>query len=206
MAVLPVYDKDGAHVGEMEVPTTFADTPQAAVLHQIVRAQLASRRQGTASTKTRSEVAGSNRKLWRQKGTGRARVGDRRPPNRVGGGTVGGPRPRSYRERTPARVKQEALRSALGARVAAGDVLVLESLELAAPKTRAVQSLLDAIGASGSLLLVLPDYEETVWQCGRNIRGLTITAAAEVSAYGLMAARTVILTKQAVSRLEARLA
>jgi large subunit ribosomal protein L4 len=202
---LPIYDKTGAHAGEVDLPTAFASEPHGVVLHQAVLADLAGQRQGTSKAKTRGEVAGSGRKLWRQKGTGRARVGDRRPPNRVGGGTVTGPRPRSYDQRTSARMKQSALRSALGARAGAGDVIVLEAVELAEAKTKALQSLLNAIGVSGDLLLVLPESDGTIWRCGRNIEGLRIVAAADVNAYDLMAARTVILTKDAISRLEARL-
>jgi len=206
MAALPRYDKTGAHAGELELPAAFAAAPHATALHQAVRAELAGRRQGTASTKTRGEVAGSGRKLWRQKGTGRARVGDRRPPNRVGGGSVTGPRPRAYDHRTAARTKQEALRSALSARAEAGDLIILEAVELAEAKSKALRGLLDAIGVSGDLLLVLPEHDATVWRCGRNLPGLSIAVAADVTAYDLMAARQVILTQEAVSRLEARLA
>lgn len=206
MATLPRYDQTGAQAGEMEVPAVFAEAPHATALHQAVLAELAGQRQGTHSTKTRGEVAGSGRKLWRQKGTGRARVGDRRPPSRVGGGRVTGPRPRSHNQRLSGRMKQEALRSALSARVEAGEVLALEAVELPEAKTKALQTLLDTLGVSGSVLLVLPEHDAMVWRCGRNIEGLRITAAAEVSAYELLAARQVILVKDAISRLEARVA
>jgi large subunit ribosomal protein L4 len=203
---LPIYDKTGAHAGEVELPTAFTAEPHGAMLHQAVLAGLAGQRQGTSKVKTRGEVAGSGRKLWRQKGTGRARVGDRRPPSRVGGGVAAGPQPRAYDQRTSARAKQAALRSALSARVGAGEMIVLEAVELEEAKTKVLQSLLDAIGVSGELLLVLPEPDEIVWRCGRNIEGLRILTAADVNAYDLMAARTVILTKDAISRLEARLA
>jgi len=202
---LPRYDKNGARAGEVDVPAAFA-AENPAVLHQAVVAARAGQRQGTSKTKTRGEVAGSGKKLWRQKGTGRARVGDRRPPNRVGGGTVTGPRPRDYDHRTPARMKREALRAALSRRVAAGEVIVVEAIALAEPKTRLFQELLETIGLSGDLLLVLPEYDEMLHRSGRNLRGLAITTAAEVTAYELLAPRTVILTSEAISRLEARLA
>lgn len=205
MAALPVYDKTGAQVGELELPSAFATTPHAVMLRQAIVAELAGRRQGTAGTKTRAEVAGSGRKLWRQKGTGRARVGDRRPPNRVGGGVAAGPRPRSYAQRLAVRHRREALRAALSARADAGDLIILESVELAQAKTKALRGLLDAIGLFEELLLVLPEHSETVWRCGRNLEGLCMTTAAMVSALDLMTARKVILTKDAISRLEARL-
>ena len=203
---LPLYDKTGAHAGEVEVPGAFQGAPALVGLHETVLADLAGQRQGTSKTKTRGEVAGSTRKLWRQKGTGRARVGDRTPPNRIGGGTVTGPRPRDYDHRLSARTKRAALRSALGLRAEAGDVLVVESVELPEAKTKALKALLDAIGVSGRLLLVVPEHDALVRRCGRNIPGLSITTAADVNAYDLMAARKVILAQQAIPRLEARLA
>ncbi len=206
MAAVPVYDKSGAHTGEVEVPAAFAVEANLPVVHQVVLGELAGQRQGTSKAKTRGEVAGSGRKLWRQKGTGRSRVGDRRPPGRIGGGTVTGPRPRDYDQRTPGRVKQAALRSALGVRIAAGDVVALEAIELPEPKTRHLQALLESVGLSGDLLLVLPEYDAMVHRSGRNIRGLDITTAGEVTAYALMSARKVILVTEAMARLEARLA
>lgn len=206
MAALPRYDKTGAQAGELELPTVFAGPPHGATLHQAVLAELAAQRQGTHSTKTRGEVAGSGRKLWRQKGTGRARVGDRRPPNRVGGGTVTGPRPRRYDQRLTGRMRQEALRSAVAAKAEAGELLVLEALELSEAKTKSVQGLLDALGVSGKVLLVLPEPDPVVWRCGRNIEGLRIAAVADVSAYEVMAARQLIVVQEALSRLEARVA
>ncbi len=205
MAAVPVYDRTGAHTGEVEVPAALVGEPHVAMLHQAVRAELAGRRQGTSDTKTRGEVAGRGRKLWRQKGTGRARVGDRRPPSRIGGGRVTGPHPRSYDQHTPLRVKLSALRAALGTRVAAGDVVALAAIELPEAKTKHLQGLLDTVGVSGKVLLVLAEHDPTLHRCGRNIRGLEITTAGEVTAYALLAARMVVLTTDAMARLEARL-
>lgn len=207
MATLPRYDKTGARAGEMEASARlFESEPKAAVVHQMVVANLANRRQGNSHTKTRAEVSGSTRKLWRQKGTGRARVGDRRPPSRVGGGVAMGPRRHSHRQGTPTRMKAEALRSALGGRAAAGDVLVVEAVELAEPKTKLLHELLTAIGVTGNLLLVLGQHDEMVWRAGRNIPGLNIVPASDVNAYDVLAARTVVLEQAAVTRLEERLA
>jgi large subunit ribosomal protein L4 len=207
MATLPKYDKTGARAGEVEAPPgLFGGEPKPEVVHQMVVANLANRRQGNSHTKTRAEVAGSTRKLWRQKGTGRARVGDRRPPSRVGGGVAMGPRRHSHRQGTPARMKAEALRSALGGRAASGDVLVVEAVELAEPKTKLLYELLTAIGVTGNLLLVLGEHDAMVWRAGRNIPGLRIVPAGDVNAYDVLAARTIVLEQEAVTRLEERLA
>jgi len=206
MPALPVYDRTGAQTGTLEVSAQVFDRdPNEAVLHEIVVAQLAARRQGTAHAKTRAEVSGSGRKAWRQKGTGRARVGDRRPPHWVGGGVAAGPRMRAHRQRLPRRVKAEGLRSALSARARAGELTIVEPFELPEPKTRALREILDAFDAAGTALLVLAEPDEIIWRCGRNIPGLFIRPAAQVSAYDVMVARKVIIAKDAVPRLEARL-
>lgn len=206
MPRLPVYNIQGSQAGELDVSgKLFGATPNEAVLHQALVAELASARQGTAHTKTRAEVAGSTRKLWRQKGTGRARVGSRYAPSRVGGGVAAGPRTRSYRQRLSRRLKAEALRSALSARAQAGEVTLLEPFELPEPKTRALQEILLALGADARVLLVLAEPNETIWRCGRNIPGLRIRPAADVTCHDVMAARKVIITRNAIPRLEARL-
>jgi large subunit ribosomal protein L4 len=189
----------------MEVPGLFAVELNRGLLHQTIVADQAAKWQGTAHTKSRGEVAGSTRKLYRQKGTGRARVGDRRSPTRVGGGTVMGPRAHSHRQTLPAKMKAEALREALAARAAAGEMIVIEAIELAEAKTRLMQGLLDIIGVSGDLLLVLADHNEAVWRSGRNIKGLSIIAAVNLSAYEVATARKILLEKGAIARLEERL-
>jgi large subunit ribosomal protein L4 len=207
MATLPRYDKTGARTDDLEAPARlFEGEPNVSVVHQTTVAGLANQRQGNAHTKTRSEVAGSTRKLYRQKGTGRARVGDSRSPSREGGGVAMGPRRHSHRQEVPARMRAEALRSALASRAAGGDVLVVEAVELAEPKTKLLAGLLDAIGVRGSMLLVLGAHDETVWRAGRNIEGLSILPASDVNAYDVLASRTVVLTQDAVARLEERLA
>jgi large subunit ribosomal protein L4 len=190
----------------MEVSARVFDSdPNRGVLHQVVLGGLAAARAGTAHTRTRSEVAGSTRKLYRQKRTGRARVGDVRSPIRSGGGVAMGPRMRSHRQRIPRRLKAEALRSALSARARAGDVTVVERLELPEVKTRALHEVLVALGAEGGALLVIADPDEILWRCGRNIPGLRIRSAADVNGYDVMAARKVIALRDAIGRLEARL-
>jgi large subunit ribosomal protein L4 len=205
MGTTPVFDVTGAQTREMELPELlFGAGPHAVVLHQVVLAELAAKRQGTASTKTRSEVAGSNRKLWRQKGTGRARVGDRRPPSRVGGGRVTGPRPRDYRQRTAKALKDVALRSALEARAAAGVMMFVEPFELTEAKTKALVGVVDALGGTRGTLLLLGKPDKIIVRCGRNIPDFAVSYAARVSAYDLMSARKIIITTDALAQLEAR--
>ena len=206
MSTLPLFDATGVPAGEMAVPAVvFGAAPNQAMLHQAVLAELAARRQGTHSAKTRSQVSGSTRKLWKQKGTGRARVGDRRPPHWRGGGVAMGPQPRSHRQRLSKHLRKESLRWALSAQASAGEVLLVEPFELAETKTRALKSLLEAMEARGRVLLVLARRDETIWRCGRNLPGLVITGAGEVTAYDVLSARKVIIGADALSLLEERL-
>ncbi|MBN1458086.1 MAG: 50S ribosomal protein L4 [Armatimonadetes bacterium] len=206
MATLAVYSLDGKQVSELELPeSVFGADVNEGLLHEAVVAGLRSRRQGNAQAKTRGEVSGSRRKLWRQKGTGRARVGDRFAPHWKGGGVAMGPRGRTFRYRLSRRARLEALRSALTAQVRSEDVILLEPLELPEAKTRVMQGLLDALGVAGNALLVLPTHDDTVWRCGRNIPGLTIHPATDINALDVLAARKVVLTTDAISALEKRL-
>jgi large subunit ribosomal protein L4 len=206
MPTVPVYNPDGSQTGELALADEiFGIQPNRALLHQVMVAGLAAQRQGTHDTKTRGEVAGSTRKLWRQKGTGRARVGDRRPPNRTGGGVAMGPHPRSYRQRLPHASKLEGLRSALSAQVQSGALLVLESLEMPEAKTKLLKAVLDAVGVSGRLLLVLAQPDELIWRSGRNIPGLAIRPASDVNVLDVLTARKLVVMRDAIPALEARL-
>jgi large subunit ribosomal protein L4 len=206
MPTVPVYDTQGSQAGELSLADEiFGVKPNEALLHQLVVAGQAAQRQGTQDTKTRGEVAGSTRKLWRQKGTGRARVGDRRSPIRSGGGVAMGPHPRSYRQRLPRGAKAEGLRSALSAQVRSGDLLVLESLVLPEAKTRVLKGILDAVGVTGRALLVVAQSDELVWRSGRNIAGLSIRPASDVNVLDVLAARKMVVTRDAIPVLEARL-
>ena len=205
MPTVPVYDRQGSQTGELALADeVFGVRPKEGLLHQVVVAGLSAQRQGTHDTKTRGEVAGSTRKLWKQKGTGRARVGDRRSPIRSGGGVAMGPHPRSYRQRIPRGAKLEGLRSALSAQVQAGSLLVLDSIELSEAKTRVLKGILDAVGATGRALLVLAQPDEIVWRCGRNIPGLSIIPASDVNVLDVLAARKIVVTREAIPALEAR--
>jgi large subunit ribosomal protein L4 len=205
MATLPIHSVSGTQAGEMELPASiFGEGANAAVLHQVVTAELAAKRQGTASTKTRSEVAGSTRKLWRQKGTGRSRVGDRTPPGRVGGGLVTGPRPRDYRQRMGKSLKGAGLRAALEAQAAAGSVMLVEPFELTEAKTRALVTVMTALGGARGALLVLGQPSEIIVRCGRNLPDFRVVDAARVNAYDVISARKVVIVTDALPQLEAR--
>lgn len=205
MATLPIHDISGKAAGEMELPAAiFGEAAKTGVLHQVMVAGQAAKRQGTADTKTRSEIAGSTRKLWRQKGTGRARVGDRRPPGRVGGGTVTGPQPRSYRQRVAKSLRGEGLRSALEAKAAAGSVTLVEPFELTEAKTKALVAVMEALGGTRGALLVLGQANEVIARCGRNVPQFQVAEAARVSALDVLAARRVVIATDALPQLEAR--
>jgi large subunit ribosomal protein L4 len=206
MPTLPIYNAEGEQTGDLEAPDhIFGREPNLSLLHEVVVAAMAAQRQGTSNAKTRSEVAGSTRKLWRQKGTGRARVGDRRPPHWTGGGVAMGPRSRSHRKRLPRGAKTEGLRSALSAQAQSGDVVILEPFELPETKTRALQAILNALEASRGTLLVLPAPDPLLWRCGRNIAGLAIRPATELSALDVLRARKIFIRRDALAALDARL-
>ncbi len=206
MSTLPLFDASGAAAGEMAVPATvFGAEPNESALHQAVLAELAAQRQGTHAARPRGDVSGSNRKLWRQKGTGRARVGDRRPPHWTGGGVAMGPQPRSHRQRISKRLKKESLRWALSAQAEAGEVLLVEPFEFTEMKTRSLAALLRAMGAEGRVLLVLGERNEDILRCGRNLPGLVVLRAAEVNAHDVLSARKVVICTDALPVLEARL-
>ncbi len=206
MPTLPVYNMTGTQSGELELSAEiFGGEPNQALLHQVVVAELAARRQGTSNTKTRGEVAGSTRKLYRQKGTGRARTGDRRSPHKIHGGVAMGPHPRSHRQRVSRSVKVEGVRSALSAQLQAGYLTIVEQLELPEAKTKSLKAILDLLGATGRSLLIIAEPDETIWRCGRNIPGLSIRPASDITAWEVLTARKIVITRDAVSALEARL-
>lgn len=208
MSKATVYDRDGKAAGEVELAdAVFGVTPHTAVLHEAVRWQLAGRHRGTHSTLTRGMVSRSTRKLYRQKGTGRARHGARGAPVFVGGGIVFGPRPRSYRYTLPKKVRRLALRSALSARAAEGRIVVLDRLDLDAPKTKTVAAALRAAGlgvrASGvrSVLLVTAAPSEAVERSAANLDGVRVAAASALNVHAILAADRIVFTRDALQRL-----
>ena len=208
MSRATVYDREGKAAGEVELAdAVFGVTPHTAVLHEAVRWQLAGRHRGTHSTLTRGMVARSTRKLYRQKGTGRARHGARGAPVFVGGGIVFGPQPRSYRYTLPKKVRRLALRSALSARAAEGRIAVLDRLDLDAPKTKTIAAALRAAGlgvrASGvrSVLLVTAAPNEAVERSAANLDGVRVAAASALNVHAILAADRIVFTRDALERL-----
>jgi large subunit ribosomal protein L4 len=200
---LPVYTRTGAEAGrEVELDdAVFGLEPNDHAIWLDVRAIQAHMRQGTHKTKERAEVSRSTRKLYRQKGTGNARVGSGKSPTRKGGGTIFGPRPHEYNVRVNRKTKQLARRSALAHKITGGALRVLETFTLDAPKTRDIAAVLKSHGVSGRVLLLTNGLDETLFRSARNIPGVEVRSAAEASTLDLMGARTLILSEGAVEAL-----
>ena len=200
MAKVQAFDIQGKDVGTVELPDeVFGLTPHTAVMHEVLLAQLAAARSGTHSTKTRGDVAGSTRKIYRQKGTGRARHGSRKAPIFRGGGVTFGPKPRDYTQDTPRKVRRLAVRSALSAKAKDGRVVVVEPLQLNVPRTRAVVEWLDRLPVAGKTLLVTPTTDASLTRSAANVRGVTVRAAAAVSLRDVLGADYLVLTRPAVA-------
>jgi large subunit ribosomal protein L4 len=195
----PLYAADGASKGTVNLdPDVFGIEPNMAVLHQVVTAQLAAKRAGTASTKTRAEVRGGGAKPWRQKGLGRARHGSIRSPIWVGGGIAHGPKPRDYSQRTPKKMKRLALRGALSARASEGAVLVVDAIDWSEPKTRQAKTLLEAIGADTKTLVVLNRADTVASKSFRNLANVQLVDPGHVTAYDVLASDRVVFTSHTV--------
>ncbi len=195
----PLFDSGGKRKGDLPLdPAVFGAEPNMAVLHQVITGQLAAARSGTASTKTRSEVRGGGRKPWRQKGLGRARHGSIRSPQWAGGGVVFGPHPRDYRQRTPRKMRQLALRSALSARAAEEAVKVVETIDWQQPKTKSARELLRAVDAGGKVLVVLGGGDTVAERSFRNLPQVVISRPGQLSAYDVLWAETVLFTTDTV--------
>jgi large subunit ribosomal protein L4 len=195
----PLYTSDGTSKGEIKLDAeVFGIEPNLAVLHQVITAQLAAKRSGTSSTKTRAEVRGGGRKPWRQKGLGRARQGSIRAPHWVGGGVAHGPKPRDFTQRTPKKMKRLALRSALSARASEERVMVIDDFDWNAPKTKQAVTLLDAIGAGGKSLVVLGKLDGAAGKSFRNLPDVHLCEAGHLTPYDVLWADQVIFTSHTV--------
>ncbi len=195
----PLYTSDGTSSGDVKLDAAiFGIEPNLDVLHQVITAQLAAKRSGSASTKTRAEVRGGGRKPWRQKGLGRARQGSIRAPHWVGGGVAHGPKPRDYTQRTPKKMKRLALRSALSARASESAVKVVEDFDWAAPKTKQAVSLLDAVGASTKTLVVLSSIDGVAGRSFRNLPEVILAEPGHLTPYDVLWADQVIFTSHTV--------
>ncbi|MCM3293725.1 50S ribosomal protein L4 [Paenibacillus sp. MER 180] len=203
MPKVAVYNMSGAQVGEIELAdSVFGIEPNKHVLHDAVVMQLASMRQGTHKVKGRSEVRGGGRKPWKQKGTGRARQGSIRSPQWVGGGTVFGPTPRSYAFKLPKKVRRLAIKSALSSKVLAEQIIVIDSLALNTPKTKEFAAVLNNLKVDRKALVVLPEYNDNVALSARNIPSVKLVAADGVNVYDVLRHEKLIITKDAVQKVE----
>ncbi len=202
MPTVALYNINGEQVGELALKDEiFGVEVHEAVLHDAVVMQLASRRLGTHDTKTRSDVSGGGRKPWRQKGTGRARHGTIRSPIWRGGGIVFGPHPRSYSYSLPKKVRRLALKSALSAKLNSGDLLILDDLTLELPKTRDMVKILNNLKVEDALL-VTAEKNETVEKSARNIPNIKPLTAVGLNVYDILAYNKLVLTKDAVAKVE----
>jgi large subunit ribosomal protein L4 len=199
----PYFDALGERNGEVDLPEAiFAEAPNVPVMHQAYLRQMANARQGTASTKTRGDVAGGGAKPYRQKGTGRARHGSIREPSMKGGGNVFGPRPRDYSHRMPKQMRRLALRSALSQKAIEGQVRVIESFVFDEPKTSQAADLLEAIGFDSTTLVVLPAPNYTVSRSFENLAGAKIVLARNLNIRDLFSHTYVLLSKDSIELLE----
>lgn len=206
MTSVDVMNIKGEVVGSFDLDDrVFGVEPNRAVVHQAVVAQLANQRKGTADTKTRGEVRGGTHKMWRQKGTGRARQGDRRAPHWTGGGVVFGPHPRSYHKDLPRKMRRIAMKSALSSRVAESALTVIDGLELTAPKTREVRGILTALGVNRSALIVLGEPDEAVARASRNLPEVRTVTPGGLCLLDVLKFRKIILTKSAAEALTTQL-
>ena len=202
MTEVAVKNVRGEVIGSIDLDErVFGIKPNRAVLHQAVVAQLANRRRGTHDTKTRGEVAGGTHKMWRQKGTGRARQGDRRAPHWTGGGVVFGPHPRSYQQALPKKMRRLAMRSALSARVAEQGLTVVDELEVAAPKTREMVGLLRALGLQDGALIVVPEHNEEIRRASANLDNVRTVTPGGMNLLDVLKYRHVLLTRAAAEAI-----
>ncbi|ADC49769.1 50S ribosomal protein L4 [Alkalihalophilus pseudofirmus OF4] len=207
MPKVAVFNQAGSQVGDIELSDSiFGIEPNQSVLHDAVVMQQASLRQGTHKTKGRSEVRGGGRKPWRQKGTGRARQGSIRSPQWVGGGVVFGPTPRSYSYKLPKKVRRLAIKSALSSKLKAAEIVVLDNLQLDAPKTKDMANVLNGLSVDSKALVVTADYNETVALSTRNLPGVTFVTAEGVNVLDVLKHDKLVITKDAVAKVEEVLA
>lgn len=198
-----VFDKTGKKVSDIALSDAiFAITPNASAMHLCVVAYLANQRQGTQSTLTRAEVSGGGKKPWRQKGSGRARQGSTRSPQWTHGGIALGPKPREYGKTVNKKVRRLAMKSALSSKVAAEELIVLDSLEMNEIKTKEVVSVLSALETGKKVLIVLPEKNETVYRSARNIKGVKTTLVNTLNVYDILNCDSLVVLKDAVAKIE----
>ncbi|MBE7042404.1 MAG: 50S ribosomal protein L4 [Ruminococcaceae bacterium] len=203
MPKVALYNVSGATVGEIELnDAIFGQEVNGYALHEVVKNYLANQRQGTQSTKTRTEVSGGGIKPWRQKGTGRARQGSIRAPQWTGGGVALGPKPRSYRYALNKKLKRAALKSALSAKVADESMIVVDQFGFEEIKTKQIVSMLDALKVEGKALIITCDKDDNVVLSARNIPTAATTFATALNTYDVLNSDKVIVSKDAIAKIE----
>ncbi len=201
-----VVNSENSEVGKVDLPTAFSAPVNDAVLFEQVLAQLASRRSGTAATKTRGKVRGGGKKPWKQKGTGRARAGSSRSPIWRGGGTTFGPSPRSYAYRLPRKTRYTALRSALSHKARDGQVRVIDKLEFSAPKTREMRELVARLDLGKSVLVVVAERDRNVELAGRNLPNVLVLPVEGINVYDILRHENLLIARDALDSIEGRVA
>ena len=203
MSAIKVLNMAGAEVGTVELnDSIFGIEPNTAVVHEVVKNHLANCRQGTQSALTRAEVSGGGKKPWRQKGTGHARQGSTRAPQWTHGGIVFAPKPRSYSYVLNKKVKRLAMKSALSAKAAAGEIIVIDSIKMDSIKTKDFRAFLNAVKADGKSLVVTPAKDEIVVKSARNIPGVETSMANLINVYDILKAKYLVLDKEALTVIE----
>ena len=200
---VPVYNIGGEEIGNIDISDYVFGVPfNKALVHQAVVRQQANARQGTASTKTRGEVSGSTRKLFRQKGTGYARAGSKKSPIRRGGGVVFGPKPRSYRQDMPKKMRRLALRCVLSSKVSENELVIVDELTLEQPKTKGMAGILKALGGDSSVLIGTPEAEENVVKSARNLPRVKTLPASLLNIVDILSCKKLLMTVDAVRKAE----
>lgn len=207
MATIEMKDASGKKVKDAELSAAvFEIEPNVHVMHEVVRSQRAARRQGTHDTLTRGQVRGGGKKPWRQKGTGRARQGTIRAPQWAGGGTVFGPHPRSYAFKVPAKVVKLAMRSALSAKLADGEIVVVDQISFEKPSTKQAAEVLKNLGLEGRVTIIVPDDEVNTFLSFRNLSKVRVIGVSELNTLDFIDNKALVLTDAALTRIEEVLA
>jgi large subunit ribosomal protein L4 len=206
MVTLPILDQSGSQVGQYEIdPNAIAPSINKQLLHDVVVMYLANQRQGSNKTKSRGQVSGSTKKMYRQKGTGNARMGSKRTPQRRGGGHANARQPRSYYYRLNRRAVQAATRMAIASRLQGGDVVVVDKFTFDAPKTKLMAASLKAIGVGGQTTTVATaGVDRTVYMSGRNIPGVNIAPVSDLNALSILRPKKLVVTREALDWIKSK--
>lgn len=203
MAKVDVFNISGDKVGDIELnDAVFGIEPNKHVMYEYVKCYLANQRQGTQSAKTRSEVRGGGRKPFRQKGTGNARQGSIRAPHYVGGGIAFAPKPRDYSYRIPKKVKKLAFKSALSSKVLSESIIVVDSMDAVTPKTKDMIKVLSALNTKNTSVVVTGNKNDNMVKASKNIKGVTPSYIGELNAYQVIRAKSLVITKEAIQKIE----